>query len=415
MKKGYSSNTDMPKILFGKFDFSLLDSPDFKEDSVREEIISPILQKLGYSSSGKAKIIRSKKLTHPFVKLGTRKEQITNFPDYLFQIEKKYAWVLDAKGPNEAINSGDNKQQTFFYAIHPEIQVAYYSLCNGREFTVFRIDQDEPILTFQVSDIDFAWEHLERLLSPKVFHPKIAESIVKSIKTEDSAFDYPSQKILPELPVKKQQAKRHFGVHGYFTKQAWNVVQEYIKNFTKPGDIVLDPFGGSGVTLVEALMTGRKGTNIDLNPLAVFLVKTLIRPVNLNELRNQFAKVVLEFDKNCPKTENEINKALKTYPYPKGHKLPKGSDVDVVEKLFNKRQLAQLAYLKHLISKIKDEAIRDCLMLSFSSSLTMFNLTYHSSKTRGDMGGDTAAFRYYRYRIAPKGVELELMPIFKNK
>jgi hypothetical protein len=26
--------------------------------------------------------------------------------------------------------------------------------------------------------------------------------------------------LLEEIPVKKQQVKKHFGVHGYFTKQA---------------------------------------------------------------------------------------------------------------------------------------------------------------------------------------------------
>jgi DNA modification methylase len=33
---------------------------------------------------------------------------------------------------------------------------------------------------------------------------------------------------------------------------------------------VLDPFGGSGVTAVEALMNRRKAINIDLNPIAIF-------------------------------------------------------------------------------------------------------------------------------------------------
>ncbi|MFZ4402110.1 MAG: hypothetical protein ACOYO1_18920 [Bacteroidales bacterium] len=31
------------------FDFKLLDNPEFKEDSVREEIIVPIIRGLGYS------------------------------------------------------------------------------------------------------------------------------------------------------------------------------------------------------------------------------------------------------------------------------------------------------------------------------------------------------------------------------
>src|SRR5258708_5322375 len=46
------------------FDFSLLDSTDFKEDSVREEIIQPILKALGYSAGGKNRIIRSLALSH---------------------------------------------------------------------------------------------------------------------------------------------------------------------------------------------------------------------------------------------------------------------------------------------------------------------------------------------------------------
>ncbi|MGI8641002.1 MAG: hypothetical protein ACR2MG_13795 [Pyrinomonadaceae bacterium] len=41
--------------LFQSFDFTLLDSPDFKEDSVREELILPMLKTLGYSATGENK------------------------------------------------------------------------------------------------------------------------------------------------------------------------------------------------------------------------------------------------------------------------------------------------------------------------------------------------------------------------
>lgn len=53
------------KPLLADFNFSELESPDFKEDSVREELIKPILNALGYRSSGANKIIRSKALKHP--------------------------------------------------------------------------------------------------------------------------------------------------------------------------------------------------------------------------------------------------------------------------------------------------------------------------------------------------------------
>ncbi|MCA1592987.1 MAG: DNA methylase, partial [Acidobacteria bacterium] len=96
--------------------------------------------------------------------------------------------------------------------------------------------------------------------------------------------------------VRKQSAKRHFGVHGYFTKQAHGIVQAYIQNFTKPDDVVLDPYGGSGVTLVEALMLGRKAIHIDLNPLSILIVKSLVQPVNLKLLQEALEHIKNEFE-----------------------------------------------------------------------------------------------------------------------
>ncbi|WP_242445707.1 DNA methyltransferase [Chromatium okenii] len=90
--------------------------------------------------------------------------------------------------------------------------------------------------------------------------------------------------------VKKRAAKRHFGVHGYFTKQAWNVVHEYI-NFSQAGDVVLDPFGGSGVTAVEAMMLDRQAIHLDLNPMSTFLIDALTSPVDLIDLQCSFERI----------------------------------------------------------------------------------------------------------------------------
>lgn len=125
--------------IFSDFDFDDLNSPDFKEDSVRELLILPILNELGYGKSKDAKIHRSKSVTHSFVQTGSGRHPLRSVPDYLLEVEGKYAWVLDAKGPNEEIKSGDNRQQAFFYAIHPEINVPYYAPCNVKEFVLFRV------------------------------------------------------------------------------------------------------------------------------------------------------------------------------------------------------------------------------------------------------------------------------------
>jgi len=51
-----------------------------------------------------------------------------------------------------------------------------------------------------------------------------------------------------------------------------------IETFTKPGDLVLDPYVGGGTTLVEALALGRHGWGIDISQLAEFVatVKTTV-------------------------------------------------------------------------------------------------------------------------------------------
>lgn len=401
------------QTLFQHFDFKTLNSLDFKEDSVREVLILPLLHALGYEQS---QIVRSKSLQHPFLKVGSKKRKITLIPDYLLKVADNYAWVLDAKAPNEEIKSGDNVEQVYSYSIHPEVRTKFFALCNGRAFALFRQDNSTPILYFELTDIKDYWEILNNYLSPNSFQSGktfVYQTVNKTVKTPE--FNYLERSLLEEIPVKKQSAKRHFGVHGYFTKQAWNVVQEYIQHFSQKGDLILDPFGGSGVTAIEAMMTDRRAIHIDLNPMSVFLVNSLTCPVKLFDLQASFERVKTNYLANEPKTEKEIKNALKHYFYPKDIILPKGSDVEVVQDLFSEQQLAQLAFLKHLILQESDENIRKSLLLAFSSTVTKTNLTYHNSEQRNENAGDCAAFRYYRYRLAPNSVNLDLINSFKTK
>ncbi|MDR1244441.1 MAG: type I restriction enzyme HsdR N-terminal domain-containing protein [Endomicrobium sp.] len=398
----------MKKELFNGIDFRRLASnDDFKEDSVREVVIVPMLKKLGYREES---IIRSKTLRHPFLKIGSKKRAVNLVPDYILKVDNGYAWVLDAKSPKEKIINDENVEQVYSYACHPEIRSAYFALCNGIEFALYRTSYtDSPILYFNIEDIDKNWDKLRSVLSPASFHAgKEHVYVTEPATIYETDFDYKNRPLLKEIPVKKQAARRHFGVHGYFTRQSWNVVSEYIKNFTRPGDLVLDPYGGSGITAVEALMNGRRAINVDINPMAIFLTSALMMPVKQNELSQAFQEVKEEYLSKEPNTEEEIKKALKKYRscLPKKLKLPKGSDVDTVDELFSDKQLAQLALLKSLIKKQKNENIRNTLLLMFSGLVTKSNLTVHSNENIAENkkaagGFDAGPFKYYRYRIAP--------------
>ena len=90
----------------------------------------------------------------------------------------------------------------------------------------------------------------------------------------------------------KRKSKIHYGFQGYFTTQPFNVVGAYINHFSRQGDLVIDPFCGSGVTGVEGLKLGRKVFMSDLNPFAVFLTKSKCEYVDIVTLNSFFEKIV---------------------------------------------------------------------------------------------------------------------------
>lgn len=162
--------------LFDGFDFSLLESEEFREDSVREELIAPLLRKLGYSASGENAIIRSRRLEHPFVSIGTASHKISIIPDYLLQVKGANKWILDAKSPKEEIHKGRNIEQAFSYAIHREIRVNLYGLCNGKEFVLFHVSELAPVLSFELQEIEKHWDGLYRAVSPLALtNPKLLD------------------------------------------------------------------------------------------------------------------------------------------------------------------------------------------------------------------------------------------------
>ena len=124
--------TRQTSVLDG-FDHSSLDDPEFKEDSVREEIIAPLLKALGYSASSPHKIIRSRRLVHPFVSIGSATKKISIVPDYLLEANGKLAWTLDAKAPNEEILNTKHVEQAYFARSSFDMNLECYRRARSRE------------------------------------------------------------------------------------------------------------------------------------------------------------------------------------------------------------------------------------------------------------------------------------------
>lgn len=65
-------------------------------------------------------------------------------------------------------------------------------------------------------------------------------------------------------------------IHPYWARKPLNIVQQLVREFSKKGDVVADPFVGSGTTVFAALSEGRKAIASDLNPLAIFVTKSIV-------------------------------------------------------------------------------------------------------------------------------------------
>ncbi|MFQ6120410.1 MAG: DNA methyltransferase, partial [Methanosarcinales archaeon] len=119
------------------------------------------------------------------------------------------------------------------------------------------------------------------------------------------------------IPIPRQKDCARYKMHKYWASKPWYVVKAYIEHFTEQGDIVLDPFCGSGVVACEALIARRKVIANDLNPIATFITRnTCHAPVDLVELENVFKKIESEVkdeimemyksDMSCPNCDKNM-------------------------------------------------------------------------------------------------------------
>jgi hypothetical protein len=68
-------------------------------------------------------------------------------------------------------------------------------------------------------------------------------------------------------------------IHRYSGKFIPQIARQSIELLTKQGELVLDPYCGSGTTLLECSLAGRRSIGIDLNPLAALISRVKTRPI----------------------------------------------------------------------------------------------------------------------------------------
>lgn len=101
---------------------------------------------------------------------------------------------------------------------------------------------------------------------------------------------------------RSRQATRYsvHGLHEYKGKFNPQVAKAILNIFAiRPGDQVLDPFCGSGTTLVECAHMGARGIGTDINPLAVFIANAKLHAlaVPVVELRRFLGQIAVSLNR----------------------------------------------------------------------------------------------------------------------
>ena len=214
--------------------------------------------------------------------------------------------------------------------------------------------------------------------------------------------------------------------HKFWSRKTWNVVGEFIKTYSKEGEIVFDPFAGSGVVGMEALKNKRRVIICDLLPVATEIARLTIKPVSETELYNAFKRVELKVKdkilnlyktkcrkcgalfpftcsiwenktmvevryKSCPQcgdkrevdtpatkedleliSDLEKKKIKEWYPknpfyYPDGTPFMKKEKYESLDELFTKRNLQALAWLMEAIEEEVSKELKEFLKIAFTS------------------------------------------------
>lgn len=138
--------------------------------------------------------------------------------------------------------------------------------------------------------------------------------------------------------------------HRYFGKFIPAIPEFAIKEFTKPGDTILDAFCGSGTSLVEAKLNGRNSIGIDINPLAIQASRVKTTPIDIVKLDKHFNNLI-----------NSVNNDKEDYsvadePYCVN-----------INHWFRPEVKSDLLKIRHHILLIDDEKVKDFFLTVFSA------------------------------------------------
>lgn len=155
-------------------------------------------------------------------------------------------------------------------------------------------------------------------------------------------------------------AKTHppmYSMHRWWARKPHNVVAEYIQHYSKEGDIILDPFSGSGVTAIEAIKCGRKAVAVDLDPIASFIAECTVLPIDLGAFDSTYHAMISEisskisalYETTCNKCKTKVTLSGMAWengkPFEKVYRCP---NCKLMRVPISNEDLEQIKQIEHM-------------------------------------------------------------------
>ena len=165
-------------------------------------------------------------------------------------------------------------------------------------------------------------------------------------------------------------------LHPYPAKFIPQIPAHLIARLSMPGDVILDPFGGSATTAVEAVRLGRRAVSFDANPLSALIgrVKTGFMTT---KVRTDLDQLCAAIDGHIISFSSHVGDWTSHLTSGHGEHLP---NIPNLAKWFEDFIIGELCLIRHLIEKTTAGLARDAACLALSRII--IRLSNQESETR---------------------------------
>ena len=191
---------------------------------------------------------------------------------------------------------------------------------------------------------------LSQVAEPIVAYPEVDEKIVKLEKVD---WDF----------ANANSGYLTHSMHPYPAKFIPQIPKTLIRELASTRETVLDPFCGSGTTLVEALRLECNAVGIDANPLACLISRAKSHTINSEQFEN-LVGLANEIEKYSHRSDESTLPLFENYSKLPSVKKPKFKGVD---DWFDAVVIEELSFIKNKCNQLQDSILRDIAFSAFSS------------------------------------------------